>query len=152
MGLYSQSAEGASRMDQVVAEIFATMMGSDCLPMVVAGQRETSIFARVVFAQGPTFDCELRLRDSDADALVLVLTGRHDATVRGDVAGELCNMIAGGWMNRSGPVGTSLDLQPPETGTGVRIDDGGGWDDVHVSWYGFGLSVFWLRLRRAIER
>jgi len=147
IGEAPQVASSVPHMDEVVGVIFTTMMRCRCVRVAGDAKQAATIFACVDFAKGRSYECEVMLGEEDADALVHLLTGMVDASLRDDVAGELCNMIAGGWMDRRGSATERLELFPPRTGALGRGLEGAGFSVIFSGTYSFGTGCFSVRLR-----
>lgn len=137
------------RMNRVVEKIFDTMMGCVCLP-VGGVLRAADVWASVTFGRVHWLECEVTLGFADADELVRMLTGEANESLRADAAGELCNMIAGGWVDRSYGKREVLMIRSPRTGIGEvaeRSEDAE--SEMRFSGvYSFGNGRFRVRLRR----
>ena len=88
----------------------------------------------------------MTLSFADADELVRMLTGSVDAGLRMDVAGELCNMIAGGWLERRLAVRERLTMQPPRIVLAGDVGRESNWPLSFVGVYSFGRGSFRVRL------
>jgi len=148
MGRCPQDPNSLLHMDQVVRQIFATMMGCECVAVADApgGDAKEKIFACVEFVQGCRYDCRIELGCEDADALVRLLTGVVDERLRADVAGELCNMIAGRWIGRVEVADGPLELMPPRTGVVGDLFEEDAAECIVDGMYSFGSGCFRVRL------
>lgn len=112
-------------MDQTVEEVFETMLGVPCSTEARAGTAP-EITARVGFSGALEGECRLSLPASSATRLAEAFLGEAehppDAGMTADAAGELCNMLAGGWKRRLGAPHWAAELSVPAVGadTGER--------------------------------
>ena len=111
----------AREMDEIVQRIFTAMTMEACVPLRQGCSADDAVQARIVFLESCCKSCEISLRVEDADALVRLLTGTGDEALREDVAGELCNMIAGGWKARRSAASEQMKMLAPETLAGVKL-------------------------------
>ena len=144
---YMRAADTAAEMDEIVQGIFAAMTACHCSP--IAGQRQLAhaVHARIVFIRSCCKTCEILLGPEDADELTRLLTGDAGEDLREDVAGELCNMIAGGWKARRSAEGVCIGMLPPQTGI---ADNAAGTNECAECFrgsYAFARSRFTVRLR-----
>jgi len=114
------AVDTAREMDEIVQRIFAAMTMRVCAPVRHGCHEDGELQARIVFLESCCKSCEISLRVEDADALVRLLTGSPDETLRTDVAGELCNMIAGGWKARRSAASEQMKMLAPETLAGIK--------------------------------
>lgn len=100
-------------MDETVLEVFAAMLGCECIPAQTAGAPPEKTNARVSFSGALVGECLLIFADIDAAKLAeMFLGGAADDAMTADAIGELCNVLAGGWKRR---------LRPPASGAGLSV-------------------------------
>ena len=100
-------------MDETVLEVFATMLGCECVPTHATDAAPTCTTARIRFSGALAGECVLVFADIDAAKLAAIfLGGVADDAMAADAMGELCNVLAGGWKRR---------LRPPASGAGLSV-------------------------------
>ncbi|HXE07351.1 MAG TPA: chemotaxis protein CheX [Acidobacteriaceae bacterium] len=111
--LESNAAERWQRlMDETVLEVFAAMLGCECVPTEPAGAPSDNT-ARVRFSGALVGECLLLFAAADAAKLAHMFLGEAaDDEMAIDAIGELCNVLAGGWKRR---------LRPPASGAGLSV-------------------------------
>lgn len=112
----AETASAARRwtalMDDTVAEVFTTMLGLECVPAAKAAA-ETAVAARVEFSGALEGGCAVAFDRAAAAQFAAAMLGEAaDEAMAGDAAGELCNMLAGGWKRR---------LRPPASGAALSV-------------------------------
>ena len=100
-------------MDETVMEVFATMLGCECVPGHALQAAPDHKVARITFSGALAGKCVLIFADMDAAKLAEMLLGEGaDDTMADDAMGELCNVLAGGWKRR---------LLPPASGAALSV-------------------------------
>lgn len=101
-------------MDETVAEVFATMVGLECLPVAAPRGMNAGTKAYVRFSAPLDGCCAVFCAGADAAMLAeAFLGGAADETMTRDTVGELCNMLAGGWKRRLGPREAGAGMSAP---------------------------------------
>jgi chemotaxis protein CheX len=111
----------AGQIDAAVTEVFDLMLQRACAPAACAA--EPGLCACVRFSGAVEGGCEVTLSMTTAVRLteaLLGMDGAWDEAMVADAVGELCNMIAGGWKSRLGPVEAMCGMSVP------AIPGGGG--------------------------
>jgi chemotaxis protein CheX len=130
----SQAERWRVLMDETVNEVFATMLGVECIPAFSPASPSPNTAARIRFSGALNGECILIFAGVDAEKLARMLLGEAaDDAMIGDAVGELCNVLAGGWKRRLRPPasGASLsvpmvergELDPPNDVRGYQFDD-----------------------------
>jgi chemotaxis protein CheX len=100
-------------MDETVLEVFATMLGCECIPGHGLQAAPDHKVARITFSGALAGECVLIFADMDAAKLAEMFLGEAaDDAMADDAMGELCNVLAGGWKRR---------LRPPASGAGLSV-------------------------------
>jgi chemotaxis protein CheX len=107
--------------DEAVTSVFSMMLGLTAEAVAepsepIAGPHGRT--AIVGFSGSMRGSCELRLSSSAACLVTSAMLGGTPAVEEGDdsiddAVGELCNMIAGGWKNRTECLSSTCALSPP---------------------------------------
>lgn len=112
-------------MDETVAEVFATMLGCECVP-AESGAALQDTTAKVRYSGALVGECVLLLAAMDATKLAeRFLGGEADEAMAADAVGELCNVVAGGWKRRLRPPASGAQLSVPEVARGLLQTDAG---------------------------
>ena len=117
------SISNATRLDEAVNEVFARMLGLSAeavepTSFAPSGNVRTAI---VGFSGAMRGCCEVHLAEPATVTIATAMLGGvpvEDAESLDDTAGELCNMIAGGWKDRLSDLSASCSLSPPTVITG----------------------------------
>ncbi len=107
-------------MDETVLEVFATMLGCECIPapMIAAAPKCSTV--QIKFSGALAGECVLIFADIDASKLAEMFLGEAaDDTMADDAIGELCNMLAGGWKRRLRPPASGATLSVPSVVRGT---------------------------------
>jgi chemotaxis protein CheX len=114
-------------MDDTVAEVFHSMLERNCGAVEEFSGVNLDIAARITFSGSFRADCVVEFPWSTAERLTSAFLasgeGAWDDAMIADAAGELCNMIAGGWKTRLGTLAVASDLSVPAMS---RVTAGGG--------------------------
>ena len=110
-----------AQLDQAVSEVFDLMLARACTP---APQQTPAplpdLTASVRFSGSLRGACAVHLDFHSAGELTEQLTGEAAAPgspLSADLAGELCNMIAGSWKSRLAPDLAACQLSSPTIST-----------------------------------
>jgi chemotaxis protein CheX len=110
-------------VDASVAEIFDAMIRRSCRVAGSTTWPRYGLSTRVLFSGEVSGECIVELPRSAAARIAEALLGGPgdlpDSMID-DAAGELCNMIAGGWKSRVHGLGSMCQLSPPEILHGLR--------------------------------
>ncbi len=109
--------------DQTVQHVFDTMLGLTAesvetiiTPCVRAEGSSSDLWATVRFGGQMQGACEVRMNARTASFLASILLGMpmdEDDESIPDAVGELCNIIGGGWKNRTFILSSRCSLSPP---------------------------------------
>jgi chemotaxis protein CheX len=128
-------------MDETVLEVFAAMLGCECVPAQVTVAPDNTT-ARIRFSGALVGECLLIFADIDAVKLAeMFLGGAADDVMAADAMGELCNVLAGGWKRRLRPPASGAGLSVPSVGRGKSDSP----SDLRQS-YGFDGAQFAVQL------
>jgi chemotaxis protein CheX len=104
-------------MDENVLEVFATMLGCECIPAPMIAAAPECSTAQIKFSGALAGECVLIFADIDASKLAeMFLGGAADDVMAADAMGELCNVLAGGWKRRLRPPASGAALSVPSVG------------------------------------
>jgi chemotaxis protein CheX len=114
-------------VDAAVTDVFTNMLQQPC---VAAGQPSPAdcsaiVSAKVVFSGALEGRCIVLLSVASAERFTDALLGPGgdwDNEMVDDAVGELCNMIAGGWKRRLGPLAATCQLSVPCVSRGPAPD------------------------------
>ena len=109
--------EWLRQMDDVVEEVFQTMLAQRCAAMERDLSLPADIFAEITLSGALDAICVVEFPARSAEQLTSAFlgsgeTGWDDAMIA-DAVGELCNMIAGGWKKRLGEAAWAAELSTP---------------------------------------
>lgn len=117
----SSTAERLRRlMDETVLEVFATMLGCECVPGGALQAAPDHKVARITFSGALAGKCVVVFADMDAAKLAEMFLGEAaDETMADDAISELCNVLAGGWKRRLRPPASGAALSVPSVARGM---------------------------------
>ncbi len=102
-------------MDETVAEVFATMLGCECVPAESRGGEAQDTTAKVRYSGALVGECVVLFGAMDAAALAERFLGdAAGEAMIADAVGELCNVVAGGWKRRLRPPASGAQLSVPQ--------------------------------------
>ena len=105
-----------NRIDDAVTHVFAIMLRQPCAPVDEAPTAAPGISATILISGALQGRCVVHLSTAAAARFATLLLGT-DANwaqpVIDDAVRELCNMIAGGWKSRLGPLASACQISVP---------------------------------------
>lgn len=104
------------KIDSIVADVIHTMLRQDCSPGVESPPTESDISATIMLTGSFDAQCVLDLPPATARKMtnaMLRSDSNWEDSILEDAAGELCNMIAGGWKRGLKAPGSTSDLSTP---------------------------------------
>jgi chemotaxis protein CheX len=116
-------------IDAVVARVFQTMLLRSCGAAVALGAAAPGISARVQLSGAVQAHCVVEFPILTAEKLTDAFLGSEDGDwddhMIEDAVGELCNMIAGGWKGKLGPLDPASQLSTPTISRAASGDASG---------------------------
>ena len=109
-----------NRIDDAVTHVFAIMLRQPCVPVdeipAAAQLPGPGISATILISGALQGQCAVHLSTTAAARFTAILLGADtncDQPVIDDAVRELCNMIAGGWKSRLGPLASACQISVP---------------------------------------